>query len=125
MRTVNKSQPMLFENALSRLVKIGTLTVTFPDGRIREFGTGEGPFPAVAIRTQGAMRRLLLNPALALGEAYMDGDVEPARSDLFSFSTSLHSTPLKAAVIPRLYLPWAAVSSADGSTCRRATGTRV
>ncbi|MDE3795796.1 class I SAM-dependent methyltransferase [Sinorhizobium meliloti] len=74
---------MLFEIALTRLIKFGTLAVTFPDGRVREFGTGEGPSAAVAIKSRRAKRRLLLNPALGLGEAYMDGDLVPARGDVF------------------------------------------
>jgi cyclopropane-fatty-acyl-phospholipid synthase len=74
---------MLLEAALNRLIKIGTLTVTFPDGSSRKFGTGHEPRAAMKIRTARAQRRLLLNPALALGEAYMDGDLEPAAGSLF------------------------------------------
>ncbi len=75
---------MLLEAALSRLIKIGTLAVTFPDGKTKEFGTGTEPRAAMHIRTQRAKRRLLLNPALGLGEAYMDGDLEPLAGDLFT-----------------------------------------
>jgi len=74
---------MLLEAALRRLIKIGTLSVTFPDGVTKEFGTGAEPRAAMAIHTSRAVRRLLLNPALALGEAYMDGDVEPIDRDLY------------------------------------------
>ncbi len=74
---------MFLEAALSRLIKIGTLTVTFPDGSTRDFGTGSEPRATMKIKTERAKRRLFLNPALALGEAYMDGDVEPASGDLF------------------------------------------
>jgi cyclopropane-fatty-acyl-phospholipid synthase len=74
---------MLLELALRHLIKIGTLTVTFPDGLKRVFGTGEEPHASLTIRTKRAERRLLLNPALALGEAYMDGDLEPAPGSLF------------------------------------------
>lgn len=75
---------MLLEAALSHLIKIGTLTVTFPDGSSRDFGTGSEPRAAMNIRTKRAKRRLFLNPALALGEAYMDGELEPAVGSLFS-----------------------------------------
>lgn len=74
---------MLLEAALSHLIKIGTLTVTFPNGSTRRFGTGQEPRAALNIRTNKAKRRLLLNPALALGEAYMDGDLEPAAGSLY------------------------------------------
>jgi cyclopropane-fatty-acyl-phospholipid synthase len=74
---------MLLEAALTHLVKIGTLTVTFPNGSMRTFGTGSEPRAALNIRTKRAKRRLFLNPALALGEAYMDGELEPASGNLF------------------------------------------
>ncbi|CAN7395886.1 MULTISPECIES: class I SAM-dependent methyltransferase [unclassified Variovorax] len=74
---------MFLEAALSRLIRIGTLTVTFPDGSQRSFGTGQEPRAAFTLRTTRAQRGLLLNPALALGEAYMDGELEPASCSLF------------------------------------------
>jgi cyclopropane-fatty-acyl-phospholipid synthase len=74
---------MLLETALSRLIKIGTLTVTFPDGKTQDFGTGAEPRAAMRIRTKRAKRRLFFNPALALGEAYMDGDFEPVSGSLY------------------------------------------
>lgn len=75
---------MLLEAALTHLIKVGTLTVTFPNGSVRAFGTGGEPKAAMTIRTRRAERRLFLNPALALGEAYMDGDLEPAEGRLFA-----------------------------------------
>ena len=75
---------MLLEAALTHLIKVGTLTVTFPNGSVRAFGTGGEPKAAMTIRTRRAARRLFLNPALALGEAYMDGDLEPAEGSLFA-----------------------------------------
>jgi len=75
---------MLLEAALTHLIKVGTLTVTFPNGSVRAFGTGGEPKAAMTIRTRRAERRLFLNPALALGEAYMDGDLEPAEGSLFA-----------------------------------------
>lgn len=74
---------MLLEAALNRLVKIGTLTVTMPNGAVRQFGSGTSPTVSLTIRTERARRRLLLNPALALGEAYMDGDIDTNGQDLF------------------------------------------
>ncbi len=75
---------MILEAALNRLIKIGTLSVTFPNGKVREFGDGGEPRAGLHIRTNRVKRRLARNPALALGEAYMDGDLEPIGSDLFS-----------------------------------------
>jgi len=75
---------MLLESALTKLVKIGTLTVQMPDGTTRTFGTGDAPYASLRIKTVRAKRRLLLNPALALGEAYMDGEIELLDTDLFT-----------------------------------------
>lgn len=75
---------MLLETALARLIKIGTLTVRMPDGQERRFGDGQEPSVAIAIRTRRAMRRLFLNPALALGESYMDGELDPVDCNLFA-----------------------------------------
>lgn len=74
---------MLLDAALNRLMKIGTLSVTFPNGITKRFGTGSEPSAAVAIHTKKAVRSLALNPALALGEAYMEGEVEPLGGDLY------------------------------------------
>lgn len=74
---------VLLEAALQKLIKIGTLTVRFPDGNSRSFGTGREPNAAIVIRTERAKWRLLLNPALALGELYMDGEIEPGPRGLF------------------------------------------
>lgn len=75
---------MFLESALSKLIKIGTLTIHMPDGRVSTFGTGAEPMVSFAIRTRRAKRRLFLNPALALGEGYMDGDINLMDSSLFA-----------------------------------------
>jgi cyclopropane-fatty-acyl-phospholipid synthase len=50
---------------------------------VKAFGTGEEPRASLAIRSTLAQRRLARNPALALGEAYMDGEIEFGDGDLF------------------------------------------
>lgn len=74
---------MLFDALLSSLIQIGTLDVTFPDGTRKQFGSGSEPKASLVIRTRRAKRRLTLNPALALGEAYMDGELTTTTGDLF------------------------------------------
>ncbi len=58
---------------LRRFVTIGRLTVRWPDGRLESYSGRPGPEAGITIHTAGAIRRLLLNPALAVGECYMDG----------------------------------------------------
>jgi cyclopropane-fatty-acyl-phospholipid synthase len=55
--------------------------VRYPDGKVRRYdGAEPGPEAAMEIRTSRALRRMAVNPGLALGEAYMAGDIAPAAS---------------------------------------------
>ena len=73
---------MLFHLALKRLVRHGTLHVRYPDGTMRSYRGGPGPEAGMAILTRRALRRLTFNPALALGEAYMDDEIRPEGATL-------------------------------------------
>ena len=69
---------------LSRLVRYGVLTVTYPDGSSRSYGSGT-PEVAVHLHAPALPRRLVLTPQMALGEAYMDGDLTIEGDDLRGF----------------------------------------
>ena len=60
---------------LRRFITIGRLTVRWPDGRTRTYGglPETGLEAGVFLRDRRTVRRLVLNPELAVGEAYMDG----------------------------------------------------
>lgn len=63
---------------LRRMIRLGRLTVQYPDGTQRRYvGTAAGPEGAMALRSPRAVRRLVLNPALAVGELYMEAELEP------------------------------------------------
>ncbi len=62
----------LLRIALGAYVRRGSLRIITPRGDALTFGDGTGPLSAVRVTTNAAMRRILLNPALALGECYMD-----------------------------------------------------
>ena len=67
------------DRILKSLITRGRLSVRWPDGCLRTYGTsGSGPEAAVEIRHRRTVRKLLLNPELSLGEAYMDGDLVPS-----------------------------------------------
>ena len=75
---------MLFDRIMSRLVRYGTLTIRYPDGRLREIrGPQPGPSAGLELRTARAAHRLTFNPGLGFGEAYMDGDIAPLDCSLF------------------------------------------
>jgi cyclopropane-fatty-acyl-phospholipid synthase len=60
---------------LHRLVKKGSLTITTANGVARTFGDGSGLVVRVRFKTAKVQRRVLLDPELRLGEAFVDGDL--------------------------------------------------
>jgi len=67
----------VLDGILRRFISSGRLSVRWPDGRQTLYSGSDGPSAGMAIHTAGAVRRLVLNPGLAFGEAYMDGTVTP------------------------------------------------
>ena len=62
---------------LRRFIIVGRLTVRWPDGRTQVYAGRPGPEAGVLLRDQRTVWRLMLNPKLSLGEAYMDGGLAP------------------------------------------------
>jgi len=67
----------ILHRILSRLVQFGTVRVTYPDGATRTYAGRPGPEAAFRIRDWATVRRIVANTGLHLGEAYMDGGIEP------------------------------------------------
>ncbi|WP_227271945.1 SAM-dependent methyltransferase [Roseobacter weihaiensis] len=69
----------MWQNALNRMLRhmlrSGTLTVVMPDGVRHTYGDGTGDPLTVRLRDVATVRHLVLNPELALGEAYMNGSL--------------------------------------------------
>ncbi len=64
----------MFRWYLSKAIRRGRMVLIESNGRITKFGeTGEGPPLTIRVHDRWTMRRLSVNPNLALGEAYMDG----------------------------------------------------
>ncbi len=59
--------------ALADLIKVGSLTLEFPDGSTHRVTAAEGPDATIALKHPGAVRRLILGRPLGLAEAYLDG----------------------------------------------------
>ncbi|WP_298138375.1 cyclopropane-fatty-acyl-phospholipid synthase family protein [Acidiferrobacter sp.] len=62
----------MLEKILAEVIKTGHLTVRYPDGRVGYYGEGS-PDAEWVIKEQSAIRRLIRNPWLQMGETYMDG----------------------------------------------------
>ncbi|MBJ3776657.1 SAM-dependent methyltransferase [Acuticoccus mangrovi] len=64
----------LLSQLLKRIVWHGSLTVTDANGRDHVFGDGTGELQHIVLHDSSVERRLLRDPELTLGEAYMDGE---------------------------------------------------
>lgn len=70
---------------LSKFVHHGSLNVSFPDGKERRYGEPAAEPINIHLSEPSLSRRILLNPELALGEAYMDGTLTIENDDLYGF----------------------------------------
>jgi cyclopropane-fatty-acyl-phospholipid synthase len=70
-----------YKNLLHRIlcgaVRSGRFTVIWPDGSATSYGDGQGLSASVELRDAKTLRRLIMNPALAVGEMYMDEGLVP------------------------------------------------
>jgi len=75
---------LLFRRLLGQIIHDGRLTVIAPNGGVHHIGNGT---PSITIRIvdPAVIPRLLLNPDLALGEAYMDGALLVDDGDIYGF----------------------------------------
>ena len=65
----------LLRMALERLIRTGNLRVTTAAGSIFTLGDGTGRLAAIRFATRKVERRILIDPELRFGEAYMDGGI--------------------------------------------------
>ncbi len=70
---------------LSKMITLGRLSIRWPDGRVSTYAgpPGSGKDIALSIRNRATIRRLLLNPTLAVGECYMDGSLQPEGTSVY------------------------------------------
>ena len=79
----------LLDSSLRSLVATGRLTVVDSEGRRRSYGPGGKPEIDVQFLDPALPRKLVLNPDLALGEAYVDARLKIAGDDLPALLTLL------------------------------------
>ena len=80
---------MSLKSYLDTIIREGNLVVRLPDGPPLDFGNGWGPPVAVAITSRAWCARIAANPALGLGEAYMEGGLVIERGTLWDFVETL------------------------------------
>jgi len=73
------------DRLMARVARRGRLQVTWSDGSITAYGDGKGSTAHVVFREPSAEWAVLRNPALAVGEAYMDGAIVFPEDTLLDF----------------------------------------
>lgn len=96
---------------LRRFITRGRLRVRWPDGRFTSYAgpPDSGPAAGLAFNDRRTVRRLILNPEMALGEAYMDGGLIPVDCGIhdvlslilanFAVNDGRHPVPLLRRVV--------------------------
>jgi len=79
----------MMDRILTGAIREGRFDVVWPDGSSSRYGKGETPAAAVHIRNQAALRRMVINPGLAVGEAYMDEGLVPLNCSIHEVLTVL------------------------------------
>ncbi len=72
---------MLLHNLLRKRLTVGRLAVVYADGSVGNYGDGSGEPVAVRVTRRGELR-IILEPVLGMGEAYMEGDLVFDRGDV-------------------------------------------
>ena len=67
----------LMDRILAGAIHRGRLRVIWPDGSASIYGTGQSKEATIKIIDEAVLRRLVANPGLAFGEAYMDEGIIP------------------------------------------------
>lgn len=67
-----------------KIIRNGTLTIIASDGRFEHVGHG-APSVTIRVTDSSIIPRILLNPDLVLGEAYMDGALVIEEGDIYDF----------------------------------------
>ena len=83
------------KTALERIIRFETLKVTFADGETVIFGDGTGEPLAVRLTDPGAAKAIARDPALKLGEMYMDGRFIIEEGDIYRLLSFLKRNGLR------------------------------
>lgn len=82
---VSTGSAALLARLLHQMIQTGTLRIISPNGAIDTFGPGGNPSVTVRFHNQALWQRILLNPELQAGEAYMDGTLTIEEGTLYHF----------------------------------------
>ncbi|ACI52771.1 Cyclopropane-fatty-acyl-phospholipid synthase [Gluconacetobacter diazotrophicus PA1 5] len=86
----------LIDRIFRSFISLGRLDVVYSDGTRRTYVGTPGPVAAMRILSPSVERRLIVNPGLAFGEAYMDGLVVPTGCTLYDLLDVLMANSMQA-----------------------------
>jgi cyclopropane-fatty-acyl-phospholipid synthase len=73
----------LLSTFLRQLIERGALVLVYPDGHSERFGEARAPAVTLRLLDRTLPRKLVTNPDLSLGEAYMDRTLTVERDDIY------------------------------------------
>ena len=68
---------------LRRLVVLGRLTVRWPDGQLTTYAGTPGPEALLHFKDRRTVRRVFMDPGVAIGDCYMDGTLVPVDCTIY------------------------------------------
>jgi len=80
------------DRLMARVIQLGRLEVTWSDGSVSAYGNGTGRAARVEFRDRETEWAVLVNPELAIGEAYMDGSLVFPDDSLLDFLMLLNES---------------------------------
>ena len=97
----------VLELVLGSFIRRGTLRLTTASGKVLRFGDGTGDPVAVRFMTRAAEWKVLFDPELQVGEAYMNGTLVVERGSIADFlSLALSQGSKRGPSTPWAHLPW-------------------
>ena len=75
----------ILKAVLSSMIESGRLEVVTSDGKVETLGPGPGPAVRIRFTSPAVERAVLLDPELALGEAFMDGGLVIEEGRIYDF----------------------------------------
>ena len=80
---MNRVFKKLMSASLSTGIRTGRLEVRWPDGTVSVYGDGGAPQAGLEIKDAAMLRRMAVNPSLALGEGYMEQRIVPLDCSIY------------------------------------------
>jgi len=94
--------PSTTSTMMQKIVRKGSLRLTLPSGASHTYGDGSESTIAIRIADDEADRAISTDPALKLGEMYMDGRLVMEEGNIFDLLSLLARNGIRKAATPRM-----------------------